>query len=176
MKNLSKVLFVLFAVAFLSASTFAQTFSKGDKIGQVGIGYGFAGIYGDATIPPISVGLQFGINEKISVGGILGYTSSTYGLPGWEWTYSYILVGARGEYHFLDALEKTDLYAGATLGYNIVSYDEPAGYNGWYSASGSYALFGFHGGARYYVSPQFAIFGELGYGVGYITAGVAYKF
>ncbi len=167
--------------AFSLNSVFAQSpYMKGDKIGQVGIGYGFAGIYGSASVPPISVGFQYGLEDKISIGGLIGYTSSSYDLGNWygesyKWTYTYIIIGARGEYHFLESSDKMDGYAGATLGYAITSVSTPAGYYGGYSAGVSYMIFGAHVGLRYYLSPQIALFGEVGYGIGYITAGVAFK-
>ncbi len=74
-------------------------------------------------MPSISLGYQAGILEKISVGGIAGYSSSSYGVIGYKWTYSYMFIGARGEYHFVDVdLENFDLYGGLTLGYNIVCF------------------------------------------------------
>jgi hypothetical protein len=174
-QKLSIVMLFLF---MFSSGIFAQnSFEKGDKIGQLGIGYGFAGIYGDASVPPISVGLQFGIADNISVGGLAGFTTSSYDLgSNYSWTYTYILVGARGEYHFLKNKKDLDAYAGATVGFAITSVSEPSGYSGFYSAGTSYAVIGVHGGVRYYVSPKFAVFGEVGYGVGYINVGVAYKF
>lgn len=182
MRFLLKICFsVLLISSFCVTSLFAQSpFEKGTKLGQVGIGYGFAGIYGTTSVPPISLGFQYGIEQKISIGGILGYTSSTYDLGryngvDYSWTYTYILIGARGEYHFLENSENMDGYAGATLGYAIASFSEPNGYSGYYTAGGSYMVFGVHIGLRYFFNPNIALFGELGYGVGYITVGVAFK-
>ncbi len=172
---------VFTVVIFFVSNTFAQApYQKGDKIGQVGIGYGFAGIYGTASVPPISVGFQYGIEDKISIGGLVGYTSSTYDYGTWygtdySWTYTYIIIGARGEYHFLENSNNMDGYAGATLGYAIASVSTPSGFTGYYSAGTSYMVFGAHLGLRYYFNPNIAVFGEVGYGVGYITAGVAFK-
>ena len=171
MKSLISVLIVL----ILSASLFAEPFNKGDKVGQIGIGFGHAGVYGDMGFPPISAGLQFGVEKNISVGGIVGFSSSSYGLDEWKWTYSYIFIGARGEYHFLEDSQNMDGYAGVTLGYNIVSVSAPSGYDGYYGVGASYALTGIHVGLRYYFNPQWAVFGELGYGVSYITVGAAIK-
>lgn len=173
---MKKLITMLFVFLFVVASSFAQeAFNKGDKTGSVGLGFGFAGIYGDAGMPPISLGFQYGIDKKISVGGILGYTSSSYSAWEYKWTYSYIVIGARGEYHFLDN-KLWDVYGGLTLGYAIVSVSTPSGYNGYgYSAGNSYAVYGFHAGARYFVSPKVAIFGELGYGIGYLTLGASFR-
>ncbi|MGE5431245.1 MAG: outer membrane protein [Syntrophomonadaceae bacterium] len=185
MKSTFKVLAALLVVFILCSSvTSAQSenpFQKNSQVGQVGIGLGMAGIYGTASVPPISLGFQYGIEDKISVGGILGYASSTvdWGYFGsdYSWKYTYFLIAARGEYHFLETIKNLDGYAGLTVGYNIVSFTEPTGYSGYgYSASGSYAVFGVHGGVRYFFNPNFAVFGELGYGLGILTAGIAYKF
>ncbi|MCU7496463.1 MAG: porin family protein [Ignavibacteria bacterium] len=186
MKSTFKVFAALLvALILFSTVTPAQSvnpFKKDTQVGQVGIGLGLAGIYGTASVPPISLGFQYGIEDKISIGGILAYASSTedwggYFEQGWSWKYSYFLIGARGEYHFLENIEKLDGYAGVTVGYNIVSFSEPTGYLSSYGhTSGSYAVFGVHGGVRYFFSPNFAAFGELGYGLGILTAGIAYKF
>ncbi|HEX2865998.1 MAG TPA: outer membrane beta-barrel protein [Ignavibacteriales bacterium] len=185
MKSAFKVLSALLVVfMLLSVTTSAQSenpFKKNSQVGQLGIGFGMAGISGTSSMPPISAGFQYGIEDKISVGGVLAYASSTYdwGYFGddWSWKYTYFLIGARGEYHFLETVKNLDGYAGLTVGYNIVSVTTPTGYNGYgYEASGSYAVFGIHGGARYFFNPNFAVFGEVGYGLGIFTAGIAYKF
>ncbi|MGE5354253.1 MAG: outer membrane protein [Acidobacteriota bacterium] len=186
MKSTFKVFASLLVVfMLLSVATSAQSenpFKKNTQVGQVGLGLGMAGIYGTASVPPISLGFQYGIEDKISVGGILGYASSTVDWGYWNdnytWKYTYFLIAARGEYHFLETVKNLDGYAGLTLGYNIVSFTEPTGYSNafGYSTSGSYAVIGVHGGVRYFFNPNFAVFGELGYGLGIITAGIAYKF
>jgi hypothetical protein len=178
MKQLFSV--ILFISLFATVS-FAQTYKKGVTNLNAGISIGgLAGLYGEADFPPLSLGLQFGIHEKISVGGIVGYSSSSYDL-GWynddyKWTYRYIFIGARGEYHFVDVdVKDLDLYGGLTLGYNIVSVSEPSGYSGFYKAESSYLLYGFHAGARYLFTPKIGVFGELGYGIGYVTVGLNVK-
>lgn len=179
---MKKVLVTLTVLVLVSTLSFAQTYKKGVTNLNAGVSIGgLAGLYGTADFPPISLGLQFGIHEKLSVGGIVGYSSSTYdwgywGNTNWKWTYRYIFVGARGEYHFVDVdVKDMDLYGGLTLGYNIVSVSEPSGFTGDYTAQGSYLLYGFHAGARYMFSPKIGVFGELGYGIGYITLGLNVK-
>jgi len=178
---MKKVLFTLFAIVLLaSATSFGQGYNQNGKVLNIGVGFGFAGATGDATIPPVSAGLQFGLNDKISVGGIVGYTGSTdkLGVFDWEYSYSYILIGARGEYHFMEPSNKLDAYAGLTLGYNVASASfsgksvfgvTPA------SASAGGIFYGFHAGARYAISNSWGVFGELGYGIGYVTAGAFFR-
>ena len=178
---MKKLLSVSIFIVLVASLSFGQTYKKGNNMLNIGIGPGLAGIYGTMDIPSISAGFQAGIHEKFSVGGIVGYSSSsydggTYLGHDYEWTYTYIVIGARGEYHFVDAdVEDLDLYGGVTLGYNIVSVSEPSGYTGFYSSEGSYLLSGFHAGGRYYFSQSIGAFLELGYGVGYIVAGVTFR-
>ncbi|HEX2960291.1 MAG: outer membrane beta-barrel protein [Bacteroidota bacterium] len=186
MKSTFKVLAALLVIIMLSSmTTSAQSvnpFQKNSQVGQLGLGLGMAGIYGTSSMPPISAGFQYGIDDKISVGGLVGYASSSEDWGGWagenwSWKYTYFLIAARGEYHFLESIKNLDGYAGLTVGYNVVSVSTPSDYFGHdYSASGSYAVIGIHGGVRYFFSPNFAVFGELGYGLGILTAGIAYKF
>lgn len=178
MKKFATILFVLVFVLTASLS-FGQTYKKGVTNLNAGVSIGgLAGFYGESDFPPLSLGLQFGIHEKISVGGIIGYASSSYDLGffgnnNYTWTYRYIIVGARGEYHFVDVdVKDFDLYAGLTIGYNIVSVDEPSGYTGFYTAEASYLLYGFHAGGRYMFSNNIGAFAELGYGIGYFTIGL----
>jgi len=173
MKKIIVIVFVLFTAA---SATFAQGYQKDSKIVNVGLGFGLTGIYGDAGMPPISVGLQYGLDDKISVGGLLGFSTSSYTYFDWKWNYTYIIIGARGEYHFLEPTNKLDAYAGATLGYNIVSVSSPSNVEfGSYSAQGSYMVYGVHAGARYALTPNLGVFGELGYGIGYLTIGATVR-
>jgi hypothetical protein len=179
---MKKVLFVLLTLLVVSSMTsYAQGFRNGSKTLNAGIGIGFAGIEGSATLPPISIGYQVGITNKISVGGIVCYSGSSYkaafGASSYEWKYSYIVIGARGEYHFMEPSDKLDLYAGLTLGYDIVSVTTPSGtLTGIsYSAAGSGLFVGGHVGARYAVSNSWGGFAELGYGIGYLTVGAYFK-
>jgi hypothetical protein len=183
MKQLLALLALLICLSLVAAPTYAQSnaYNKGDKVVSAGIGFGgLGGIYGSTSMPTISLAFDYGLDvPKISVGGIVGYASSTddFGY-GYSWKYTYIIIGARGAYHFLEDNKNIDAYGGLLLGYNIVSATwngslaEP-GYG--YSASASYMLFGVFVGGRYYFSPKFAVFGELGYGAGILTVGISYK-
>jgi hypothetical protein len=184
---MKRLLSISFFIVLAFSVSFGQTYKKGNNNLNIGIGPGLAGIYGSSSVPGISAGYQVGVHEKFSVGGIVGYSSSSYGGAYWngaaivrgDWTYSYIFIGARGEYHFVDAnIEDLDLYAGLTLGYNIVSVSTPSGYVNdarYYTSEGSYLLYGFHVGGRYYFTPKIGAFLELGYGVGYIVVGGTFR-
>ncbi|HTY00821.1 MAG TPA: hypothetical protein VMG09_12400 [Bacteroidota bacterium] len=182
MKQLLAILAMLLCLVLVATPMFAQSnaYNKGDKVVSAGIGFGgLGGLYGSTSMPTISLGFDYGLDvPKISVGGIVGYASSTddFGF-GYSWKYTYIVIGARGAYHFLEDNKNIDAYAGILLGYNVVS----ASWNGsqaqpyYSSASASYMLFGAFVGGRYYFSPKFGVFAELGYGAGILTAGISYK-
>lgn len=155
-----------------SIETAAQ-YQAGDKLLNVGVGLG-AFTSGKSTLPPLSVSYEHGFTDKISAGGILGYSGSTFDGGFYKVKYSYIMLGARGSYHFY-LNDNIDAYGGVTLGYNIVSskLDPDPGIPVATSSSG--LLYGFHLGGRYYFTEKLGAFAELGYGIAWITVGLAVK-
>jgi hypothetical protein len=115
----------------------------------------------------------------IGVGVYAGYTSYKwhYVYSTWDygWKYTNIVIGGRGAFHY-PVVDKLDTYAGIILGYNIVISREFGSHGGYdYSPDrGSIAYSGFVG-ARYYFSDQFAGFAELGYGIAWLTIGLAIR-
>ncbi|MCU0452334.1 MAG: hypothetical protein MUE68_01625 [Bacteroidetes bacterium] len=176
---MKKLLLVVVAITMVSSMMFGQiAFKNGDTnvSGLIGIG-GFAGGYGTSTLPALAASYEVGITENVSVGGIFGYTGTEESFGFGKVEYSYILIGARGAYHY-DLLhnEKIDTYGGIMLGYNIVSSSVSSTIPGFgFSASGNYLAFGGFIGGRYYFTPQLAAQAELGYGIGLLTVGVSYK-
>ena len=119
------------------------------------------------------VGVMDGILDKgsIGIGGYLGYSSA-------KWTNYYktsnIVLGARGSFHY-PFLDKLDTYTGLLLGYNIYSYKYYDRYIGAAASAGGVIL-AWYAGARYYFTNNFAGMAEIGYGISYLTLGVALKF
>ena len=154
-------------------------FHESDKLVSGGIGLGMYGLYGSSTLPPLFAMYEMGVSPKVSVGGIVAYSGSSEDFLYGKWKYTYIVVAARGSYHFLEDVKDFDAYAGAGLGYTIVSssveYSNPAVHPLGYSASGSYFFFDIHVGGRYFFSPKWAAMGELGYGVGFLRLGLSYR-
>ena len=175
---MKKLLLSLLVVVFAFTQLHAQesTFKKGDKVVNLGIGLGstlYTGLGNKMGIPPISGSLEIGIvnllNDKasIGVGGYLGYSSHKY----YSYAVSNFIIGARGAFHYA-LVDKLDTYAGLILGYDIESSNiNVYGYN-----SGSGLVSSEFIGARYYISNSFAVMGELGYGIAWLTLGVALKF
>jgi hypothetical protein len=181
---MKRILLLSMLIVFVASLSFGQmAYQKGDQVINLGIGLGgFAGVYGSGGIA-ITGGYEYGIHENISLGGVVGYSSSSQDVWGdYGWKYTYILIGARGAYH-LDLFHKKDIdtYGGVLLGYNIVSSSakgtEPVHGWGWssYSPSASYLAIGVFIGGRYYFDPRWAVQVELGYGLGILNVGIAYK-
>ncbi len=185
-----KKLFTLMLAAFFSIPALnaqESTFEMGDKVVSLGVGIGRTfgtGLYTDGRIPPLSFAYEQAIvedvleNGVIGVGAYLGYSSYrySYALFGseWGWTYSNIVAGASGAFHY-PLVDRLDTYAGVILGYRIVTSrefgDVPSGSS---SASGGIVFSGYLGG-RYYFTDNVAGFVQLGYGIAYLTLGVNFK-
>jgi len=191
----------LFFVSLLAASiglfsSFdlqAQTFKNGDMVGNLGAGFGWYGYgYGATSLPAISVSLEKGIKEldfgTLSIGGIVGFKHASYNNSYYltysdKQTWNDIIVAARGAVHVdLLHVDKLDTYGGLALGlrfqtYKYRDYVYPYGANDYKKVSTSTAnpLFAIFVGGRYYFTEKLAGFGELGYGLGYLTLGLSLK-
>ncbi|MEJ2904269.1 outer membrane beta-barrel protein [Pedobacter panaciterrae] len=169
--KITRKLTLAIALTVLGASSAsAQTYKKGDKLVNAGLGIG--GGFGI----PIGVSYEHGFTDRISGGGYLGYAgkNESFGDSG-KWKYTYVLAAARVSYHFRIKDEKFDPYLGAILGYNIASVKWQGEEAAPASASAGEVIFGGHLGARYWLAEKIGIFGELGYGVGLLNLGVAFK-
>jgi len=185
---MKKLLLMFVVVSFALTQLIAQepTFEKGDKVLNLGIGFGsawYTGIGYSTQIPPVSASFEIGIVDNIlekgviGVGGYFGYSSYkyTYSFDDWGWKYTNLFIGARGNFHYPLA-NKLDTYVGLTIGVNIVSEKTFGGYTGTsFGSNGGLKTAEFIG-ARYYFSDNFAAMLELGYGVAYLNLGIALKF
>jgi hypothetical protein len=187
-----KFFFTLCALVGVAAATQAQnTFAKGDKVVNVGVGIGnyLGGTGYTTTVPPISASFEMGIvdhlfNDKSSlgVGGYIAYSAnkyeSSYLTTTYGYKYSYFILGARGILHY-QLVNKLDTYAGAMIGYNIASSSYYGGTIAGLAPTAdpvggfSYSVFA---GARYYFTNNFSVFAERGYGIAILQLGVSFKF
>lgn len=163
-----------------------NTFQKGDKIVNAGIGFGnilYSGSGYTSKTPPISLSFEMGIKDhlfdeksSLGVGGYIGYASAKWEYAGWGWKYTNFILGVRGVGHY-QLINKLDTYTGLMLGYDIIKAKEfgtTFGYN--YSASSSGFIWAWFAGGRYYFTDKFAAMAEIGYGVAYLNLGISYKF
>ena len=185
-KSLIGMAAALFLLAMTSMQVKSQIFAVGDKDVNIGIGFGatwYSGVGYKTKIPPVSASLDLGLKDDIGpgvlgIGGYVGFSSYK-----WEWntvyTYGYkyttIILAARGTYH-LELVDKLDTYGGLLLGFRIVSssYYGDIGYT-YTGGAGSGLAYSFFAGGRYYFSDNIAVFGELGYGIAYLTLGITVK-
>ncbi|MBA3705600.1 MAG: hypothetical protein H0W84_06775 [Bacteroidetes bacterium] len=101
----------------------------------------------------------------------------------YEHTWNHFLIAARSAYHW-DKLnsEKAEIYAGMLIGMRIQTYsfntNDPSPFPENYRLNDNsvYPAFSVFAGARWYFAPKFALFGEAGYGISYLTGGVSFKF
>ncbi len=103
----------------------------------------------------------------------------SFGTTTYTFKYSYLIIGARGSYHFYNT-DKLDAYGGLMLGYNIanskVEVTGPSGVFNPQPASVGGVAYGFHLGGRYYFNDKVAAFAELGYGLAILNVGITMKF
>lgn len=179
-KLLTTCLLLCFAVFHVTAQ---QSFTQGDNLAGIGIGFGgnlYSGYYGSGIkrIPAISLSYEhcikdnlFDENSSLGLGGLLGYASASTDY----WKTSNIIIGARGTLHYA-FIDKLDTYTGLMLGYNIVNFKWKD--NEWVlgNASSSGFTWSWYLGARYYFSDSVGAFAELGYGIAVLNLGVSLKF
>jgi hypothetical protein len=201
MKKTFAFLFTL-AVACLSSFSAQAQYAKGDITANAGISLGVIG-YGAYSYNyygggyrgsiPLSASVEYSINDQFALGGYLGYYGRSYK---YTWNgdnyrdrWSITSFGVRGSYHATPLLndllgasmdeEKWDIYASVLLGYEVWSWSygyEGSGFNRSNTGSGNLD-FGTIVGARYFFSPKFGAFAELGRGsYGLLTLGVTGKF
>jgi len=177
----SKLLAAFLILFGLNCGVSAQTsvFTKGDMVVNAGIGIGtYINDKGfSMTIPPISASFEYGIvslfdgDGAIGVGGYAGYLLRSRNVAGEDkYNVGNFVIGPRGLFHY-QFVDKLDTYAGLMIGYDVVSFsqkDVPLSGSGFSSA--------FFVGARYYLIDNFAVWGELGYGISPLQLGIAYKF
>jgi hypothetical protein len=190
-KEIRLLVFVIaFAIISSSLSTMqAQAFKNGDLVGNLGLAFGwYSYAYSATSLPAISLSMEKGITDienvgPFSIGGIVGFKHASYSLnnaPS-DFGWNDIIIAARGAIHYdLFKVSKLDTYGGVALGLRIESYDYylPNLSGNYEKAHTNYThgLLAIYVGGRYYFSDRFAGFGELGYGLGYLTLGVSYKF
>ena len=151
-----KNIFIVAALTFGFTTANAQSFTKGTSAVHLGVGIG-----SDFGLP-ISASYEYGITEKIGIGAYAGYTSKSFPVFNDSYDVTYMLFGARANYHFY-VQEKFDTYGGIQLGYNAATAK-------WKSASNTSQVptvggvtYGFQVGARYYFTDKIGAFADAGY-------------
>ncbi|MBL7929694.1 MAG: hypothetical protein JNL47_09545 [Bacteroidia bacterium] len=184
----------LMAVLLMAALyTNGQAVELGTNVLSAGIGLGgrFGGFtYGSQT-PGISLHFERMMWEAgdvgfISLGGYAGvksykYTAAYYSSYSYSQKWSYTILGVRSAFHYTGLeSDNFDLYGGLMLSYNILNYkyeDNDPYPDSYVTASyGSAVGITAYAGGRYFFNQKIGALAEVGYGVSYLTIGLAYKF
>jgi hypothetical protein len=182
MKKLTLALLLAFLVS--ASSTKAQSFQKGDNVIALGVGFGSSILSNSlgSQSPALSVSFEHasfeaGDDGVIGLGAYVGTKSYKYSGSSYYQKWNYTIIGVRGAYHYTALGDKIDVYGGVMLSYNALKYKD--NYSGSVSignyGSGTTGFTAFVGG-RYYFAEHIAAMAELGYGVSYLTVGLAFKF
>jgi hypothetical protein len=186
-KVILTVLVTLVATTVLQAQ---DVFLKGDKVINLGVGFGsyIGGSGYKTTVPPLSLFAELGVKDgllngksSIGVGGYLAYTANKWEnlLPvvgAYGFDYTHFIIGARGLFHY-QFVDKLDTYAGLMLGYNVASSKYFGGNLAIPVHAVSVGGFTYSSfiGARYYFTPKWAAFAEVGYGIAALELGLSLK-
>lgn len=163
---------------------------------SIGISIGIPSMYDHAYTsqsPAVTARYEYGLSDKIGigyigVGGLLSIAGGKYNSPIMSETVSYefsqTLIGPRAAYHF-DMVDltgnkdwnKLDLYGGAFLGLKFESakYTDPITDKKFKDNNTKLATDIF-AGIRYAFTPNIGAFGEIGFGVSYLSVGVSFRF
>lgn len=178
---MKKVAFVFFltSLCFFTFNTAeAQTYAKGSKVLNVGIGVG--GWYSFGFVSPgVSASFEVGSFEPgsfgvVGIGGYTGFRIARQDLIGDEdIIYTNFVVAPRGTYHFTQIpVDGLDVYAAAQI---IIAFEHINYEDDFFTDANDVDIYpGVVAGVRYYFSGNMAVFGELGYNLNYITAGIAF--
>lgn len=178
-KNFLKILFVAGALFLLLQSQVSAQYSLNKHYAGPSIGLSFLG-----SSFQIGGNYEYSMNIEnfgdVGIGGILRYWSYSENFFGGKWSYTNILIGAQGNYHFhIKSDDRFDPYAGIVLAYDggSVSYSGPGTTVSTPTHGGLWL--GFQGGIRYFIQPNLALTGRVAFGTlsyGALEIGVDFKF
>lgn len=175
-----------------SSAQEVRAFEKGNSI--ISLGYGIGNIwkafledavsYPDNTYKVSNNGTytliyEYGVTDRISAGLAVGYSEVEGTFIGFGEKFTEKLTNfsvlARANYH-IGKFRKFDPYVGGGIGYYHFNYsnDRPGLVNSKVPGAFGYSA---QLGLRYYATPQWAAFGEVGYvGGSLVQLGVTFKF
>jgi hypothetical protein len=173
----------------ISVTGKSQAFQNGTFVGNLGVGFGWYSYgYSTTSLPALSLSVEQGVYKikdigVISAGGIIGFKHASYDYNWFgatdKWSWNDLIVAARSAFHMdLFHNNKIDPYAGVALGVRIESSHTTSDVLGVHQNTdhtSTLPLIAGYAGCRYYFTDKLAGFGELGYGLGYITLGLSYK-
>ena len=174
MKKKAVMLPFLLTIFFLLPSTASAQFTADHNYIGPSVGLSFLG-----SVPQFGLNYEYGMDLQnvgtVGIGGIFRY----WGYSEDYWSYTNILIGAQGNYHFKIPDSKLDPYIGLVLAYDIGSWSwKDQSISGLYNPSVGGFWAAIQLGARYWISPTLALTGRLGFGslsYGALEVGVDFK-
>jgi len=137
----------------------------------------------------VSANFEYGFHDAISGGGGLAFSGYHTDYSWGTFHYSTLFIAGRACFHpfnlavladKIPVRDKVDVYVGTSVGVIIYmsSFDNAPGFpdDPQIDAQGTHAQIWGLVGARYYFSPQFAVYLEEGSGYGWLNGGIAFKF
>jgi hypothetical protein len=176
-KRIISGIFLITTICLLFQSPLNAQYTIGKHYAGPAIGLSFLG-----SALQLSGNYEYAINVEnfgnVGIGGVLRYWGYNENFFGGKWSYTSIFIGAQGNYHFeIKGNNQLDPYAGIVLGYEGGSVSGPSGIFSTPSHGGLWL--GFQGGMRYWIKPDLAITGRVGFGTlsyGALEFGVDWKF
>lgn len=162
----------------------AAVSTPGDASGQYGDGETYLGVHlgvsGYGSAPAFGVSGEVGYRDRVALGGWLdtwSYGQSfTSPVGASRWNVRYVAIAGTGAYHFLVRSDpRWDPFAGASLGYYVVSTESVVPDGGAYTGEASRLFVGLFGGVRYFFNESVAGVARLGLGAANLTLGVDFR-
>lgn len=168
--------------------------NKGDNLLNIGIGIGrnYYGSFPFGASPSVTFTASFqhaifGVGPGIvTLGGLVGYrrTYSNYYNNNSQRSWANIPIAIVTEYHHSWGMKRLDTYAGCHVGIRIETFPSsvsppdlgesvgrvPTNYYG-----GTSGIFSLYVGGAYYLGPKVSLFGEAGFGLNWLNAGVSFR-
>jgi opacity protein-like surface antigen len=155
--------------------------------------------YKTSSFGPIASSYEYMITDKIGIGAGFNYASAsatwtqedqnfnfstgavTTNIYEYTWKLTVIQFLGRANYHFPIKNDKLDLYGGLGLGFTNFgtsweSTDPDFDKNSYNISLSSPFGYSLNLGARYFFTNNIGAYAELGYGISYFNAGLAFKF
>lgn len=168
------VLATVLSLAGFASQAQAQ-FQKGDLLLNAGLGFGYYYAGGVS----LNLNGEYSITDELGIGPYFAFTKYDYHYVGYKYDYTFMDFGVRASYHFSKLLkinvEQLDIYGGGFLGFVVGNYDYDGPGNDYDDPYDGGIRAGIHAGARYFFSPKFAAYGELGYGLSPLVLGASFK-
>ncbi len=162
-KRILKILPFALVLFFLMPSPAEAQFSIGANYLGPSLGLSFLG-----STPEYGVNFEHAIKLQdfgtIGIGGIFRYWAYNESFFDGKWSYTNILIGAQGNYHFKTSGSKFDPWAGLILAYDAASVSWSGPYGNYASPSSGGLWVAVQGGARYWLSPNLALAARIGFG------------